>query len=185
MVRGNLITHKTMKIIFKSILVLFVCSIFSCSSDDSNSDNNGNNATLEGHWKLTALRVESAFDFNNDGITSRNLFEETPCYDDDFLNFRADGTVNVVTALTLISVEITSPTEYEHVYQCLDGLDQETTWTREGNTITVENGSTDFVGTISGNTLTVFIEDLFEIEMFDGMNYSYPEEDVTLVYTKQ
>lgn len=171
-----------MKVIFKLILVLFVCNFFACSSDDDSNDNE--NSNLEGIWILSALRVESSFDFNNDGSASRNLFEETPCYDDDFINFRGDGTVNVVTALTYISVEITSPTEHEHAYQCLDGLDQETTWTRDGNTITVENGNTDFVGTISGNKLTVFIPNLFEIEMYDGTNYTYPEEDVTLVYTK-
>lgn len=172
-----------MKVIFKLVLILFVFSFCACSSDD---DSNGDtNTSLEGVWTLSSLKVESSFDFNNDGTASRNLFEETPCYNDDFINFRSDGTVNIVTALTVISIEITSPTEYGHVYQCLDGLDQETTWTRDGNTITVENGSTDFVGVISGNKLTVFVEDLFEMEMYDGTNYSYPEEDVTLVYTKQ
>ncbi|WP_431134807.1 hypothetical protein [Psychroserpens mesophilus] len=171
-----------MKIIFKLALALIVVSLFTCSSDDDNI--NDNDVSVEGVWVLSALSVESSFDFNNDGIASRNLFEETPCYNDDFINFRTDGTVNVVTALTYISIEITSPTEYEHVYQCLDGLNQETTWTRNGNTITVENGTTDFVGVISGNILTVSIENLFEIEMYDGMDYSYPEEDVVLVYTK-
>jgi hypothetical protein len=172
-----------MKVFFKLILVLLVSSFSACSSDDDSSGDS--NATLEGVWRLSSLKVESSFDFNNDGTASRNLFIETPCYDDDFINFRADGSVNIVTALTYISVEITSPTEYGHVYQCLDGLDQETIWSRDGNTITVENGSTDFVGVISGNKLTVVVEDLFEIEMYDGTNYSYPEEDVTLVYTKQ
>ncbi|MFK7783393.1 hypothetical protein [Psychroserpens sp.] len=172
-----------MKVIFKLILVFFVLNFYACSSDDDSNDDN--TVSLEGVWLLSTLSVESSFDFNNDGVASRNLYEETPCYDNDFINFREDGTVNIVTALTSITIEITSPTEYGHVYECLNGFDQETTWTRNGNTITVENGSTDFIGTISGNTMTVFIENFFQIEMYDGMDYSYPEEDVVLVYTKQ
>lgn len=183
MIWYNLKIIKLMKVILKLILVFFVFNFCACSSDDDS--NNDSEASLEGIWILSSLRVESTFDFNNDGTASQNLFEETPCYDNDFINFRTDGTVNVVTALTEITVEVTSPTEYNHVYECLDGFDQETTWTRDGNTITVEYGSTDLVGTISGNTLTVYIENFFEIEMYDGMNYSYPNEDVTLEYTKQ
>lgn len=173
-----------MKVIFKLVLVLFVFNFCACSSDDDNNDNN-DDVSLEGIWTLSALSVESSFDFNNDGMASRNLFAETPCYDDDFINFRADGSVNIVTALTSITIEITSPTEYGHVYECLNGLDRESTWTKDGNTITVENGSTDLVGVISGNTMTVALEDTFQIEMYDGTDYTYPDEDVVLVYTKQ
>jgi hypothetical protein len=174
-----------MKIIFKSIVVLFVLNFFACSSDDSNDkDNEHDIFTFEGVWKLTALNVESSFDFNNDGNASRNLYEETPCYIDDFINFRADGTVNIVSALAAINVEIISPTEYIHVYQCLDGLDRESTWVKDGNIVTVENGNTDLEGVILENTLRVILDETFQIEMYDGTNYSYPQEDVVLIYTK-
>ncbi len=172
-----------MKTLFKLCLLVFLSSFFSCSSDDDSIS--GNTVTVEGTWTLSALRVESSFDFNNDGVASRNLFEETPCYDNDFINFNSDGSVNIDTALTEITIEVMSSTEYMHVYECLDGFQQSSTWTKNGNTIIVENGSQDLVGTISGNKLTVVIEDFFQIEMYDGMNFSYPEEDVQLVYTKQ
>ncbi|WCO00335.1 hypothetical protein [Psychroserpens ponticola] len=174
-----------MKVIFKLFLALFLFNMSSCSSDDSKDDGKvGDVVTIEGVWKLTALAVESSFDFNNDGVYSRNLFEETPCYLDDFINFRADGSVNIVSALTNISVDVTSSTDYEHVYECLDGLDQESSWIKEGNLVTVENGSTDLEGYIFENTLIVTLRDTFEIEMFDGTNYFYQEEDIVLEYTK-
>lgn len=172
-----------MKITFKLVLAIFMLSLFACSSDDSNNDNS--DVALEGVWVLSALSVESSFDFNGDGEASRNLFIETPCYDNDFINFRSDGTVNIVTALTSITIEFTSSTDYGHVYECLSGLNQESSWSRDGNTVTVENGAVDLVGTISGQTLTVIAPDLFQIEMYDGTEFSYPEEDVVLVYTKQ
>jgi hypothetical protein len=184
MVWYNLKIKSTMKIIFKSILVLFVFSLFACSSDDSNDSKEDDTVTFRGAYELTSLVVETSFDFNNDGIASRNLFEETPCYVGDFIDFRADGFVNIVSALAYISVEVSSPTDYEHVYECLNGFDTISTWTKEGNIITVENGGTDLVGVINGNTLTVTLQDTFEIEMFDGTNYFYPEEDVILEYTR-
>ncbi|WP_299229445.1 lipocalin family protein [uncultured Psychroserpens sp.] len=170
-----------MKIIIKLCVLLIVFSLFSCSSDDDGDTT----TSIEGTWVLSALRVESAFDFNEDGTASRNLFVETPCYNDDLIRFRSDGTVNIISALTSITVEVTSATEYEHVYECLDGFDTESTWTHDGNTITVENGNDDLVGTLSGNIMNVFVSDFFRIEMYDGMNFTYPNEDVTLVYTKQ
>ncbi len=56
------------------IMLAFIVSLCSCSSDD---DNSSSNTRPEGTWQLTALSIETAFDFNNDGTASRNLFEET------------------------------------------------------------------------------------------------------------
>ena len=171
----------TLKHLRFTVLALLVFILTSCSSDDE-----GNvDLSPEGTWLLISLSVETAFDFNEDGNATRDLFVETPCYSGDFIEFRTDGTVNIKSALTYISVEVNSPTDYMHVYECLDGFDTESTWTQDGSTLTVENGSTDLVGTINGNEMTVVLPNTFEIEMYDGMNYTYPEEDVTLVYRKQ
>ncbi len=162
-------------------MILCVFALVACSSDDD-----GNIVVdIEGVWILTSLRVETAFDFNEDGTATRDLFMETPCYDGDFINFRADGTVNIVSALTAIEVDVISSTEWEYTYECLNGFDNESTWEQNGANVTVENGSEDLMGTVSGNTLTVTVRDSFEIEMYDGMDFSYVDEDITLVYTKQ
>src|SRR5690606_23234343 len=137
----------TIKTLFSLLLTLFMVS---CSDDD-----NASNASIEGIWELRSLSVESAFDFNDDGTSSTDLIDEVPCYDDDYLEFNADGSVQIVNAFTQISIDVISDTEYEYVYQCLTGLNIGSIWTQDGNSVTVENGSNDLVGTIDGNELTV------------------------------
>ena len=58
-----------MKVIFKLVLVLLVFSFCSCSSDDDSNDSMDDDpVTFQAAYELTALVVESSFDFNNDGM---------------------------------------------------------------------------------------------------------------------
>ena len=164
----------------KTFILLISIPIFSCSSSD-----NETNSELVGKWKVTSLKIESAFDFNNDGTASTDLLNEVPCYDNDFLLFSEDGAVNVVNAFAQISAEVTSPTVFKHVYKCLTGVNRNTTWTRDGNTITIENGSNDLSGIISGNKITVNLQDFFALQKYDGTEKKTIKEDLILVYTKQ
>ena len=43
----------------------------------------------------------------------------------------------MVSALTYISAQVNSPTDYEYIYECLDGFDVESTYTQDGNTVTI------------------------------------------------
>jgi len=171
-----------MKTKIKNLFVV-ACALYllSCSSDDD-----GSSAIVnpEGTWVLTALSIETAFDFNGDGIESRNLFEETPCYNGDFVTFDALGGARVVSALTFISANVVSPTDYNYQYECQDGFDTETTFSQNGNSISIQLAGRLAVGTISGNTMTVNLPDFFEIEMYNGTDYFDVAEDVTLVYVK-
>lgn len=163
-------------------LILFALSIIlvSCSSDDD-----GNTTlTAEGEWLVTALLVESSFDFNGDGTASRDLFEETPCYIGNSIMFFDNGSVIIDIDFTYIYVNNNDEQDYE----CQNGLDITSTWTQNGNTITVANDDQqgDIVGTISGNDLTVTIPDGFEMELYDaGTGQSVDvSEDFTIVFTK-
>ncbi len=90
----------------------------------------------------------------------------------------------MVSALTYISAQVNSLTDYEYVYECLDGFDEESTYTQDGNTVTILFSGTTLVGIISGNTMTVTIPDFFEIEMYNGTEYFDVQEDTVLVYVK-
>lgn len=162
----------------QNVLLTSLCiiTLFSCSNDDDES-----NASLVGTWQLTSLVIESAFDFNGDGTASRDLFLETDCYDGDFINNMEDGTVRIVSGLTFISVD----DNFQPTHECLNGFDRTTTWTQNGNTVTIENGSADIVGTISGNTVTATIIDGFEIEKYNGTTVEDDRETMTLTYQKQ
>ncbi|MCX7547804.1 hypothetical protein OS188_07555 [Xanthomarina sp. F1114] len=171
-------TKFNLSIVFTCLLVLM-----SCSSDDD--DGAPMEVTPEGTWKLVSLHIETAFDFNGDGISDTNLYDETPCYDNDFVQLNADGSARVVTALTDISPEVTAPDDYTYVYTCLDGFDVETNWTQNDKTISVSYGSFDFVGNIVGNQLKVKLPDFFEIEFYNGVEYYTVKEDAHLVYVKE
>jgi hypothetical protein len=66
------------------ILVLIVSLCPCCSSEDGTLSSN---TSPEGSWQFIVINIETAFDFNNDGIVLQNLFEETPCYDGGFTIF--------------------------------------------------------------------------------------------------
>tara|TARA_Y100000815_G_scaffold164213_1_gene148977 strand:- start:611 stop:1129 length:519 start_codon:yes stop_codon:yes gene_type:complete len=171
-----------MKTKFQNFIALFlILGVVSCSSDD---DASPSETTPAGNWMLTSLRIETAFDFNNDGTASRNLFEETPCYNGDFVTLNADGTARVVTSLTYIYADVVSATDYSYNYECQDGYDVDTVWDQKNDMVIVHYGATNLQGSISGNTMTVVIPDFFNIEMYNGTNYYDVQEDVTLTYTK-
>lgn len=170
-----------MKTKIKSLILFTLCFIvMSCSSDDDG------NVTLtpEGQWLVSSLLVESSFDFNGDGTASRDLFAETSCYDGNYIEFFENGDVIIDIDFTYIFVNNNNEQDFE----CQNGFGLTSTWTQNGNTITVDNDDSqgDIIGTISGNTITVTIVNGFEIELYDSgtgqtMDVS---EDFTIVFTK-
>lgn len=165
------------------ILFAFILSLCSCSSDD---DNSSSDSSPEGTWQLISLRTETAFDLDNDGTAQTDIFDETPCYSDNFVSFDSEGGARIVNGLTFIYADVNpnDASDYEYVYQCEDGFDVETTWTQNGSAVSILLAGQNVLGTISGDMMTVVIPDLFEIELYDGMNYTDVEENVTLIYAK-
>ncbi|MDT0557687.1 hypothetical protein RM697_03460 [Ichthyenterobacterium sp. W332] len=168
-----------MKTLFKTCLILFaILLLSSCSSDDEG------NVTLsaEGEWLLTSLSVESSFDFNNDGTASRDLALETMCYAGNYIDFFNDNDVEISVDFTYIFVNNQNMQDF----QCQQGFGLNSTWIQNGNTVTVENGDDDIVGTISGNTLTVTVIDGFEIEVYNAVTQQIDivDEDFTIIFTK-
>ena len=161
-------------------LLIFAIVFTACSSDDEG------NVTLtpEGQWFITSLLVESSFDFNNDGNASRDLFQETPCYNGNFIEFFETGNVTIDIDFTYIFIDGNNQQDFE----CQNGFGISSTWTQNGNTITVANDDEqgDIVGTINGNTITVTILNGFEIEVYDAVNdvIDYVTEDFTIVFSK-
>ena len=74
-----------MKKIFLNLFILSgLLLATACSSD---SDDNDNNAELEGTWRLTAWNVGESYDLNNDGTSSSNLLDEIDCYNNETISF--------------------------------------------------------------------------------------------------
>ncbi|WP_299367596.1 hypothetical protein [Winogradskyella sp.] len=170
-----------MKAKIQSLIFLVLCFLMaSCSSDDDG------NVTLtpEGKWLVTSLLIESSFDFDGDGNASRDMFQETSCYDGNSIEFFDNDEVEIDVDLAYIFID----DDNQHDVECQSGFGLTSTWTQNGNTITVVNefNEDDLTGTISGNTITLTIEEGFEIEFYDSVNDAiiYVEEDFTIIFTK-
>lgn len=177
---GIIKKYSIMKTKFQNVLCVALCIVFfvSCSSKDDDTETP--NSIPVGAWELTSLVIESSFDFNGDGTSSRDLVAETDCYDGDFIDIMADGTTRIVSGLTFISVD----NNLQPTFNCRPGFDRTTTWTQSDNQIVVENGLVDIVGTISGNTITAVITNGFEIEKLNGTTVEDDFETMTLTYVK-
>lgn len=163
------------------ILIILCITIASCSSDDE-----GNvTLTAEGRWLVSSLLVESSFDFNADGTASRDLFQETSCYNGNYIEFFEEGEVDIVVDFAYIYVD---EDNNQQDVECENGFGLSSTFTQNGNTITVVNDfdESNLIGTISGNTLTVTVANGFEIEVYNPVtdDIDIVSEDFTIVFTK-
>ena len=95
---------------------------------------------------------------------------------------KADGTIQIKNGFTFISVD----DNQQPTHECVNGINRTTTWTNiENNTFSIENGTMDITGTISGNTLTTTIVDGFQLEKSNGTSAESDNETMTLTYVKQ
>lgn len=167
--------------------LIVAIAMTACSSDD---DSNPITTSVEGNWKMTAMNMQNAHDLNEDGTASRNLMDETNCYQNETILFKADGT-GVFTSNSYADIELEfvfgSTDEYDYIIECVSETEitllnyiqngEEVTMTVEGESITAS---------ISGNTLTYVIPNGFFVEVEDPESGTITvTEDLTFIYTKQ
>ncbi|WP_041249960.1 lipocalin family protein [Christiangramia forsetii] len=92
---NNLFKIKTLAVLF-----LFVAVFSSCSKEEvsDQSQLKVSNATavttndMIGYWKLSGMIADTAVNLNQDEISSRNLLNETDCFNTMSITFDQDGT---------------------------------------------------------------------------------------------
>lgn len=162
-------------------------ALAACSSDD---DSNNTTISVEGTWKMTAFNTENAYDLNGDGIPSRNVMDETDCFQNELMLFNVDGTGLITSNSVLeIGLEMVVGTtdEYEYTIECISEVTIDSfTYTITNNEVSIDVDGDISTATLSNNTLTVVIPEGFFIEVED------PEsgiisilENITIIYTKQ
>jgi hypothetical protein len=68
----------------------------SCEDDEALATTSTNNTpNIIGSWELTSLQADVAIDFNNDGTSNTELFNETFCFDNRILTFDAANNFSV------------------------------------------------------------------------------------------
>lgn len=127
---------------------LSACLLASCSSDDSNTINNGNNTGgLAGTWKMTAFTVSTPVDLNGDGTATNDIIGETGCYDGSLIIFSSNGSVTLKSEEAGFDVD-------SGVITCERQPTQNGTYTTEGNNVGITVGGESFSFTRSGGSIT-------------------------------
>lgn len=92
--------NKLIKLQVVSSMILLAVTLLSCSRDEpvQNSELKVSNATavtntdMIGHWNLSGMIADTPVNLNNDAVYSRNLLEETDCFNTMSITFLVDGT---------------------------------------------------------------------------------------------
>lgn len=173
------------KIVLGLAVLLSGFSLTSCEpwEDDSNNPDTTptEEITLEGTWKLTALNLEEAYDFNGDGTSSTSLMSETNCYQNELMEFMTDYT-GIATSNSYANVSIDGET---FSVECIEEVEETTfVWNQTGNSVTLNVGGANIVATKTDNKLTYVIpEGFYASDMGEGGVEIL--QDITFVYTKQ
>jgi len=147
---------------------------------------------LAGTWKMTSFSSENAYDLNGDGVANTDVIVESGCYQNETLDFNANGT-GVATSRSFLDIEteivIGTTNEVTYTLECIDDIAIENfTWSQSGSSLTLTVDTITVVATLSGNTISFVIPEGFSVQGFDsGGNSVLIEitENVTVVYTKQ
>lgn len=166
---------KTLKTILFSLAATAFFS--SCSSDDDNNDNS--NDAAAGTYNLTAVIAPLAVDYNQDGTSSENLMQESPCYLDSHIKLEQDMTYTSTYSYVLPELESTCYSEESFG-----------TWEQEGNTIIITDASmgnnelTTIYTLNEDDTLVILLQNSTYPDRDESGHAIYSTGDVQLVYTK-
>lgn len=177
-----------MKNLFRFAFLSLFLVVSSCVTNDDEDVT----TDLAGTWRMTSFSSENPYDLNGDGTANTDIIVETGCYQNETLDFNANGT-GVATNRSFLDIEtiitVGTTNEVEYILNCIDELFvQDFTWTQNGSSIAIGIDGLTIVTTLSGNTITLIIPSGLTFETIDsGGNNALIEitENVTVVYTKQ
>ena len=130
--------------------LLVVAALASCSNNDDNSNDN----TLHGTWKLTSMTLPFGLDFNNDGTAGTDLMAETGCMDNSTISFGPDN----IATLNMQGIDIGEDDNGNYVVTCIDAETETHPYTVAEDTITLTVDGNEVVFVKSGNTLTASMQ---------------------------
>lgn len=163
-----LLKTKTLVKITISIAIAF--TMMACEDQDDEIQN----TSIEGTYLLTTFTLSGPVDYNNDGVETTNLIEETGCYDASNITLLPNGSA----VFNIQSVEI-DYIEDENgnpatVVECYFDGPETASYTSSNTLVTFSVGEESLSFTRTANTLTYIVEG--EDSLFG---------DVVLVFEKQ
>ncbi|WP_303316009.1 hypothetical protein Q4Q34_13280 [Flavivirga abyssicola] len=161
-------------------ILCFTLLITSCSEEESND------LSIVGTWKLTAWEVADGFDMNNDGIVNTNILDEIECISNETLIFETEGVVSSNKTFNPdIDIALQEGTTDKYVFDVR--CDKEgvigfaTTYSQKNIDTVIFN---DKESAIVDNQLFRLIKESIKIYNEDFTEI-VATKDLTLVYTKQ
>ena len=106
----------------RRLLLYLITSVFfisSCNDHlkiEKNNDPKGYaDSQFVGSWKVTALSCDVSYDWNNDGVTERDIYSTwSPCERDNLYTFTADTAMDAYKKGTFkINCSVTKPGEWQ------------------------------------------------------------------------
>ncbi len=160
-------------------ILCFALLLVSCSDDD-NED-----VSIVGTWKLTAWEVADGLDINNDGTASVNILDEIECANNETLIFESNGVVaSNKTFNPDIGIALKQGTTNNYTFNIT--CDEQgvigfaTSYSQSMDTVIFNNNES----TIIGNQLFRVIKESIKIYNEDFTEV-VATKSLTLVYTKQ
>ena len=162
---------KTNSLVKITLSIAIAFTMMACEGQDDGIQT----ASIEGTYKLTTFTLPAPVDYNNDGVATTNLIEETGCYDDSEITLSANG--NAV--FNIQSVEIDYIPEDENgnpatVVECYSEGPETSNYTFSNTTVTFSLAGESMSFTRTGNSLMYIVEG--EDSLFG---------DVVLIFEKQ
>ena len=170
-----------MKLTKLFIAILFIGTIFSCSNDD-NEDNGESNNTIIGTWTMVEMEANGATTYQGFPVTivgEGSNFNGTTIFTEDPNEVVSNATFNLD-----VEVKIAGQTVAEESYNDDISEEETSTWSLDGNQLTITDNTTNESQTVSiefsnnGNTIT--FEKIMPVE-YSGVSVDI---DVKVVYTK-
>ncbi|GAB4162580.1 MAG: hypothetical protein Tsb0033_21720 [Winogradskyella sp.] len=136
-----------------------------------------------GTWKLVSWNTDELRDLDNDGIVTNNYLDDIDCYDNETIDFNADGTGTMF--LRSIAEFTFTPTDdgEDFFTNCTDIIENKSfTWTETINSVTMLFTDGSSISLFKNGNLYTAIDDAFYAE--STVDDSVITERITFVYNK-
>jgi hypothetical protein len=136
-----------------------------------------------GTWKLVSWITDELRDLNNDGIVTNNYLDDIDCYDNETIDFNADGT-GTMFLRSVAEFTFTPTTTGEDFFtNCTEIMeDKAFTWTETINSVTMFFTDGTSLSLFKNGNLYTAIDDAFYAE--STVDDSVITERITFVYNK-
>lgn len=125
---------------------------------------------MVGHWELSAMTASEEVDLDGDGTGSKNLMQETTCFDPMSITFNSDMTFSSVNARLDFKAG-----ENDDKFECMQGNTADNgTWDVEGDVLTL---NVEVNGSKYTHTKTLILTDnTFSLEITKIESEQYVED---------